>query len=342
MIHIEENKDIKELTTFGVPAYCRFFCEITSMQELEEALVFAQEKELPILMVGGGSNILFAKSWEGLAIHIALKGIREEKPDDNHQVLVTASAGENWHSFVQYCINNNYGGLENLSLIPGNAGTSPMQNIGAYGVEIKDHFYSLKALNIQTCAIETFSNEDCRFGYRDSYFKNEGKNRYVILEVTYRLTSENHHIVTDYGSIKEELLKQGISEPSIKEVSEAVIAIRNSKLPNPKVTGNAGSFFKNPLLPVQQFNSLKEIYPEMPHYEAPENQVKVPAGWLIEKAGWKGKRVGNAGVHDKQALVLVNYGNAGGMEIYNLSENIIRDVNKIFNIHLQREVNIII
>ncbi len=342
MITVQENINIQRLTTFGIPAFCHCFTEIFTLEELTEALNFAEEKNLPLLFLGGGSNVLFAKSFEGLAIKINLKGIKETE-EENH-IIVSAKAGEVWNDFVQYCLDKDYGGLENLSLIPGNVGTSPMQNIGAYGVEIKDTFHSLQALNIETQKIETFSKTSCKFGYRESYFKNEGKNKYIILEVSFKLTPKNHKINISYGAIQEELNKKNIMNPTIKDVSEAVVQIRKSKLPDPKTIGNAGSFFKNPTISLERFQQLQNKFKELdfPHYKLPDNQVKIPAGWLIEQAGWKGKRIGNAGVHEKQALVLVNYGNATGEEIFQLSETIISDVDKIFTIPLQREVNIII
>ncbi len=341
MITVKENVDIKEFTSFGVPALCHYFTEVHTLEELREALNFAGEKQIRLLFLGGGSNILFTRPFEGLAVKLSLKGITEEEEDENH-VIVSAKAGELWSDFVEYCIDKNYGGIENLSFIPGNVGTSPMQNIGAYGVEMKDTFYSLQAFNIETQNIEAFSKTLCKFGYRESFFKNEGKGRYVILEVSFRLTKKNHKMNVSYGAIQEELNKKNIKTPTLKDISKVVTEIRKSKLPDPKVLGNAGSFFKNPTVSLEEFRKLQEKFQNIPHYDLPDNQVKIPAGWLVEQAGWKGKRIGNAGVHEKQALVLVNYSGATGEEVFQLSENIIGDVNNIFNIPLQREVNIIV
>ena len=256
-------------------------------------------------------------------------------------MLVSAKAGENWHEFVLYTLSKNYGGLENLSLIPGNVGTCPIQNIGAYGTEIKDHFVSCKALNLETSEIEELSLEDCKFGYRDSIFKTSAKGKYVIVEVTFKLTTQNHHIKTEYGAISTELKNLGIENPTIQEVSKAVINIRQSKLPNPAEIGNAGSFFKNPSIPLAQFENLKEKFPEIQGY-ANGNFVKVPAGWLIENAGWKGKQIGNVASHKLQALVIINAtGNASGKEIYDFSTQIIDSVKEKYGIELEREVNIV-
>lgn len=341
---IQENISLKAYNTFGVEARARFFAEISSEEKL--LLVLNQMKtekegqELPLLILGGGSNILLTKNFDGLVIKLNLKGITEELIGDN-ETIVTAKAGENWHQFVLYTLSKNYGGLENLSLIPGNVGTSPIQNIGAYGVEIKDSFLSCKVLNLETLQIETLSKEDCQFGYRDSIFKREAKGKYIILEVSFRLTTQNHNIRMEYGAIRSELSAMGIETPSIQQVSEAVIRIRESKLPNPKVLGNAGSFFKNPIISTNHYRALQKTYLEISGYENGE-QTKVPAGWLIEKAGWKGKQLGNVACHHLQALVIVNKtGNATGEEIYSFSQEIINSVKEKFEIELEREVNII-
>lgn len=337
---IQENVSLKPFNTFGVEASARYFSEVNSVEELIESLKFSNAHSLPLLFIGGGSNILLTKDFEGLAIQLNLKGISEEIIDDN-QVLVTAKAGENWHQFVMYCLDKNYGGLENLSLIPGNVGTSPMQNIGAYGTEIKDVFESCKVLNLETLEIEAFNLEKCRFGYRDSIFKQEGKGKYVILEVTFRLTTKDHKIDVEYGAIKSELENLGIKKPTIQDVSKAVINIRQSKLPDPKVIGNAGSFFKNPTIPLSQFETLKKKFENIPGYPNGDF-VKVPAGWLIEQAGWKGKQIGNVASHKLQALVIINAtGNATGKEIFDFSTEIINSVKEKFGIELEREVNII-
>ncbi|MBW8362629.1 MAG: UDP-N-acetylmuramate dehydrogenase [Kaistella sp.] len=337
---IQENFSLKNYNTFGVNVSATYFAEVSSVDELVEILKNDDFSTLPLLFLGGGSNILFTKDFDGLVIQLHLKGISEEIPDEN-SVLVTTKAGENWHEFVQFCLLKDYGGLENLSLIPGNVGTSPMQNIGAYGTEIKDTFVSCRVLNLENLEVEIFDKEKCRFGYRDSIFKQEGKGKYVILDVTFKLTSKNHTVRTDYGAIKSELEKLGIANPTIHEVSKAVINIRQSKLPDPKVTGNAGSFFKNPTIPLEQFVDVQKKFPEIANYPN-GNMVKVPAGWLIEQCGWKGKQIGNVASHELQALVIVNKtGNASGKEIFDFSTMIIDSVKEKFGIDLEREVNII-
>ncbi len=337
---IQENLSLKSYNTFGVDISARYFAEVYSVEELIETLQSSNAQTLPILFLGGGSNILLTKDFDGLAIRLSLKGIKEEIINEN-EVLVTAKAGENWHQFVMYCLEKNYGGLENLSLIPGNVGTSPMQNIGAYGTEIKDVFESCKVLNLDTSEIETFYLEQCRFGYRDSIFKQEGKGKYVILEVTFRLTTTNHKIDVEYGAIKAELQNLEIVNPTIQDVSKAVINIRQSKLPDPKVIGNAGSFFKNPTIPIAQFEALKQKFENIPGYPNVDF-VKVPAGWLIEQAGWKGKQIGNVASNQLQALVIINAtGNATGKEIFDFSTIIIDSVKEKYGIELEREVNII-
>ncbi len=344
---MQENISLKPFNTFGVDVSARYFAKVTSVEELIQILRQAQFDPLqpenpktPILFLGGGSNILFTKNFDGLAIRLNLKGITEEIINEN-EVLVTAKAGENWHQFVMYCLNKNYGGLENLSLIPGNVGTSPMQNIGAYGTEIKDVFESCKVLNLKTLEIEIFDLEKCRFGYRDSIFKQEGKGKYVILEVTFRLTRKDHKIDVEYGAIQSELKNMGIINPTIQDVSKAVIKIRQSKLPDPKITGNAGSFFKNPTISLAQFETLKQKFESIPGYPNGEF-VKVPAGWLIEQSGWKGKQMGNVASHKLQALVIINAtGNATGKEIFDFSTMLIDSVNEKYGIELEREVNII-
>ena len=337
---IQENISLKNYNTFGVEAKAHYFVEVHDLHELKYATEFAKINHIKILFLGGGSNLLFTQDFDGLVIKLNLKGISEENLDENH-VHVSAKAGENWHEFVLYTLSKNYGGLENLSLIPGNVGTCPIQNIGAYGTEIKDHFVSCKALNLETSEIEELSLEDCKFGYRDSIFKTSAKGKYVIVEVTFKLTTQNHHIKTEYGAIATELKNLGIENPTIQEVSKAVINIRQSKLPNPAEIGNAGSFFKNPSIPLAQFENLKEKFPEIQGY-ANGDWVKVPAGWLIENAGWKGKQIGNVASHKLQALVIINAtGNASGKEIYDFSTQIIDSVKEKYGIELEREVNIL-
>ena len=337
---IQENISLKNYNTFGVEAKAHYFVEVHDLHELKYATEFAKINHIKILFLGGGSNLLFTQDFDGLVIKLNLKGISEEILDENH-VLISAKAGENWHEFVLYTLSKNYGGLENLSLIPGNVGTCPIQNIGAYGTEIKDHFVSCKALNLETSEIEELSLEDCKFGYRDSIFKTSAKGKYVIVEVTFKLTTQNHLIKTEYGAISTELKNLGIENPTIQEVSKAVINIRQSKLPNPAEIGNAGSFFKNPSIPLAQFENLKEKFPEIQGY-ANGDWVKVPAGWLIENAGWKGKQIGNVASHKLQALVIINAtGNASGKEIYDFSTQIIDSVKEKYGIELEREVNIL-
>ncbi|UHO39037.1 UDP-N-acetylmuramate dehydrogenase [Chryseobacterium capnotolerans] len=337
---MQENFSLKPYNTFGVDAQAKYFVEINSIKELKDALTFSKENALPLLLLGGGSNILLTKNFEGLAIKLNLKGISEKNLNKN-EILVTAEAGENWHEFVMDCLNKNYGGLENLSLIPGNVGTSPMQNIGAYGTEIKDVFVHCQVLDLENLEIETFDIEKCRFGYRDSIFKQEGKGRYIILEVTFKLTTKDHHIKTEYGAITSELEKLGIENPSIQDVSRAVINIRQSKLPDPKQIGNAGSFFKNPTIPLAQFEELQQKFESIQGYPN-GNMVKVPAGWLIEQCGWKGKQIGNVASHKLQSLVIINAtGEATGKEIFDFSTEIINSVQEKFGIKLEREVNII-
>jgi len=335
---IQTNVDISSFTTFGLPARVKQFATFSSVDELKQ-LLQQKPENTPLMLLGGGSNVLFTQDFDGLLLKNEIMGfeIVEKSGDD---VLVKAGAGENWHSFVIRTINLNLGGLENLSLIPGSVGASPMQNIGAYGREIKDVFHSLEAYYLPTGEIHTFNNQQCGFGYRESVFKRQFKNQYVIVSVTYQLTKK-HQLNTSYGAINEQLQAMGIENPTIKDVSNAVIAIRSSKLPNPKEIGNAGSFFKNPVIEKQLYNQLVANYPDMPNYPVDELHVKVPAGWLIEKAGWKGKTFDNYGVHKNQALVLVNYGGATGKQVFELSEAIIADIQSKFNIALEREVNII-
>lgn len=335
---IQSNIDILPFNTFGISVLAKQFATFSSVTELQQ-LLNNKDTSVSFMILGGGSNVLFTQNFNGLILKNEILGfeITEKNGDD---IYVKAGAGENWHSFVLRTIGLNLGGLENLSLIPGNVGASPMQNIGAYGREIKDVFHSLEAYHIESGEIHTFLNEDCQFGYRESVFKRALKNQYVILNVTYRL-SKKHHINTSYGAIEEELKKMGITSPTIKDVSNAVIAIRSSKLPNPKEIGNAGSFFKNPVISKQQLDILISQYPDIPSYPVDENHVKLAAGWLIEKAGWKGKTFENYGVHKLQALVLVNYGGATGNQLFNLSDQIIQDISTKFGVVLEREVNII-
>lgn len=337
---IQTQKSLKTLNTFGVDAKAKLFAIVNTVDELKFLLENPKIKSEKLLFLGGGSNILFTQDFDGCIIQLNLKGIDVSTEIDDH-VLVTANAGENWHEFVQLCTHQDFGGLENLSLIPGNVGTSPMQNIGAYGTEIKDVFESCKVIDINTLEIKNISNAQCEFGYRDSIFKQKEKGRYIILSVTFRLTTNNHKIKTEYGAIQSELHKMKTENPTIQNISDAVIAIRQSKLPDPNVIGNAGSFFKNPTINKIQYESLQRVYPNIPGYPT-DNLVKVPAGWLIEQSGWKGKQIGNVATHHLQALVIINKtGNASGQEIFDFSSEIIKSVKETFGIELEREVNII-
>ncbi|MEZ4778387.1 MAG: UDP-N-acetylmuramate dehydrogenase [Flavobacteriaceae bacterium] len=337
-MQIEENKSLKNFNTFGIDCKARYFASVTSIVELKQVL--SSEKNNSPFILGGGSNILLTKDIDALVLHINLKGIAIISENDTH-VILEANGGENWHEFVQYCIANNWGGVENLSLIPGNVGTAPIQNIGAYGVELKDIFESCTALNKETLEERTFSLKECQFGYRDSVFKNSEKGNYVITSVQFRLTKKDHLLKTSYGDIQKELEQKHIQNPTIKDISEAVIAIRKSKLPNPKELGNSGSFFKNPVISASDFNQFRLHFPEAPFYEVSATQFKIPAGWLIEKAGFKGQRFGDAGVHKNQALVLVNYGSATGSEIWELAMAIQEKVKVLFGIYIEPEVTII-
>lgn len=335
-MNIKENISLKAFNTFGIDATAKRFVSITSVYHLQELL----KKEKNIFLISGGSNMLLTRNIEQLVVHLDCKGISIDKEDEDF-VYLTVNSGENWHDFVLYCVEQNYGGVENLSLIPGNVGTCPIQNIGAYGVEVKDVITKVEAVELASTKLHTFANKDCKFGYRNSIFKNEAKNKYAITSVSFKLTKQNHTLNTSYGAIETELASKNITNPSLKEVSNAVIAIRKSKLPDPKKIGNSGSFFKNPVISKSHFLELQNQYPNIPSYIISEDEIKVPAGWLIETAGFKGKRFGNYGVHEKQALVLVNYGNATGKEIYALAQKIKETILNQFSIHLEIEVNII-
>ena len=335
-MNIKKNISLKPYNTFGIDVTAKEFIEVDTLDDLKD--VTKQYNNFFVL--GGGSNLLLTKDLKIPVVKINLKGITIISENDD-VVLIKANAGENWHHFVLWCLNHNYGGLENLSLIPGNVGTAPMQNIGAYGVEIKDTLFQLEAFEINTGFIKKFSNSNCNFGYRNSIFKNKKKGKYIITSVIFKLTKKEHTINTSYGAIKSELDKKNIKTPTIKDVSDAVIAIRQSKLPDPKEIGNSGSFFKNPVISIKQFNELKKQYPEIPSYPVSYNEVKVPAGWLVEQCGFKGKRFGDAGIHKKQALVLVNYGNATGKEIFELAKKIQQTVFDNFGVKIELEVNII-
>lgn len=337
-----QNVSLKPFNTFGIQATAQYYQAFTSVAALSELLEGYGKMESgshQLTVLGGGSNILLTKNVNGLVLKNELRGIVLVKEDEEHY-FVKAQAGENWHQFVLFCVNNNYAGVENLSLIPGNVGASPMQNIGAYGVEIKDVFYELEAYDLLDKKVVKYGVNDCAFGYRESVFKHQYKGRFIILNVTYKLF-KNPVFNIAYGAIKEELEKMQVSSLSVKAISDAVIHIRQSKLPDPAVIGNAGSFFKNPVIGNEQFALLKKNHNNIVAFAAGENQTKLAAGWLIEQCGFKGYRKGDAGCYNKQALVLVNYGSATGGDIYNLSTEIIEAVKAKFRVVLEREVNII-
>ena len=332
-MQIQQNKSLKQYNTFGINATAKEYAEFESIEDLKQ--IDLQKNHL---VLGGGSNILFTKDVDGLVLKNNIRGIELLEETEDY-VIIKAGAGENWHQLVLSTVDKGLGGMENLSLIPGNTGASPMQNIGAYGVEIKDIFHSLEAYSVADKSVVTFQNADCNFGYRESVFKNKYKGQFIICTVLFRL-QKKPSINTSYGAISQELEKMGVINPSIKDVSNAVINIRSSKLPDPKITGNAGSFFKNPVVEKDLADSIKSSYHSMPYFPTGD-KVKLAAGWLIEECGWKGYRKGDAGCYDKQALVLVNYGSATGNDIYDLSEEILQSVKEKFNVTLEREVNIL-
>ena len=337
-MEIQTDFSLKNYNSFGIEASAKQFVAVNNITDLRTIL--EHNKSEKIFILGGGSNMLLTQDINALVIHVNLKGKKIIKEDADF-VWVESQAGENWHEFVLWTIDQNFGGLENMSLIPGNVGTTPVQNIGAYGTEIKDTFDSCEAMKIENQEMRTFTKAECHFGYRESVFKNEAKDQYIITSVIFKLTKRNHKINTSYGDITAELAKNNITNPTLKDVSNAVITIRQSKLPDPKELGNSGSFFKNPILLKSDFERIHQQFPEMKYYEVSETEVKVPAGWLIEQAGFKGKRFGDAGIHKNQALVLVNYGNATGQEILDVSKNIQQTIFKTFGIHIEAEVNVI-
>lgn len=339
MITLQENADLLPYNTFKIRARARYFTQINTTAELHALIdspVFRQEKHF---ILGGGSNVLFSGDFDGLIIKSNLQGIETVAQDDD-TITLKSGAGERWHTFVMHCVQHNYGGVENLSLIPGTIGASPIQNIGAYGVEIKDVLKSVDAINLTTGELKTFSNHECAFGYRESVFKHTVKGKYFISSVTLTLTKKNHLLNTSYGAIQQ-TLDQHNQVATIQSISNTVIAIRQSKLPDPTVVGNAGSFFKNPTITATAFELLKKSFPAIPGYQSENQHVKVPAGWLIEQCGWKGKTIGNVGVHPHQALVLVNYGDGNGEQLWTLAQQIIASVKDKFNVELHPEVNIV-
>lgn len=333
----QENVSLQSFNTFGLAAKAAHFCTFQSIEELRKAL--AEKAQMPLLVLGGGSNMLLTQDFQGLVLKNELKGIEVVKETADHY-FVEAQAGENWHHFVLTAIENGWAGIENLSLIPGTVGAAPMQNIGAYGVELEQVFDQLKALEISTGEIKTFDHAACAFGYRESVFKKELKGKYIITSVTFRLNKQPE-FNTSYGAIQETLEAMDVKELSINAVSDAVIQIRQSKLPDPAKIGNAGSFFKNPTIDKIDYEALRAEFPNIPGYHLPENQVKIPAAWLLEQAGWKGKTFGEIGVHKNQPLVLVNYGNGDGNKIKALAYEIQASVRNTFGIELNPEVNII-
>ena len=330
------NYSLLNHNSFSIDVKAKKFIEVKSTEELKEVLSISSDENK--LIIGEGSNILFTKNFEGLVIHLNIGGIVINKIDDDYRI-VTAGAGENWHDLVIYCLKNGLGGIENLSLIPGSVGAAPIQNIGAYGVELKDVFVSCEVLDKRTMELENYMLDDCSFGYRDSIFK-KNKNL-IITSLKLKLKIKNHNIISDYVDIKKELIRLNIDKPTINDISNAVCKIRKAKLPDPKIIGNAGSFFKNPIINSEKLDRLKKKYKDLPAFKLKENKYKIPAAWLIETAGFKGKNYGNFGVHQNQPLVLVNYGDAKGKDIYKLSISISKIIVKIFDIKLEAEVNII-
>lgn len=334
---IQQNISLKSYNTFGIDVKALQFVSVHDITELQSVLKY---QNYNLFLLGGGSNMLLTKDiTDQLVIHLNLKG-KEIIKEEERFVWIKANAGENWHEFILWCLERNFGGLENMSLIPGNIGTAPIQNIGAYGKELKDNFIECDAMEIATGKIRTFNKDNCQFGYRNSIFKNELKGQYIITSVTLKLTKVNHQLNTSYGAIEAELDKQNIKTPSIQDISKAVIAIRQTKLPNPKELGNSGSFFKNPIISQKDFEEFISKFPKAPSYRVSDTEVKIPAGWLIEQAGFKGIRFGDAGVHKNQALVLVNYNKATGKEIWELAMHIKAHILDQFGIEINPEVNI--
>jgi UDP-N-acetylmuramate dehydrogenase len=340
MFTIVENVSLLPYNTFGIDVNAKYFAIIRSLEEAEALFASRQFKENKHLILGGGSNLLFTTDFDGLVVKNELKGITTVG-ENEESIVLRAGSGENWHELVLYCVDRNYGGIENLSLIPGTVGAAPMQNIGAYGVEIKEVIHNVETIELSTGRREIFSNEQCKFGYRESVFKQELKDKYFISSITLSLTKANHRFSINYGAIREVLKQNGEKRLSVKNISDAVIAIRKSKLPDPNVIGNAGSFFKNPTVNTSTFEALQKNFYDLPSFPAENGLTKIPAAWLIEKSGWKGKTLDNIGVHKHQALVIVNYGGGDGKKIWELAMNIQSSVKEKFNITLQPEVNVI-
>ena len=339
MIAVKKDISLKPYNTFGIDVKTKHFCVVDSLGQFNELVqtdLFRNERRM---FLGGGSNVLFTKDFDGLVIHNAIQGI-EAQDEGEENIALRVGSGVNWHQFVRHCVDRDRGGIENLSLIPGTVGAGPIQNIGAYGVEISEVIEKVEAFDISKGAMKSFAKDECGFGYRESVFKSDLKEKIFISSVTLRLTKKNHRVNTSYGAIGDTLRQMNIAHPSIQSVSDAVIKIRKEKLPDVKAVGNAGSFFKNPEVSTERFQQLKHNYPAIPHYPAANQQVKVPAGWLIEQCGWKGKKINHVGVHAMQALVLVNFGGAKGEEVFQLAMEIIASVREKFSITLTPEVNI--
>ena len=333
---IKKNISLKKYNSFNIEVNAKEFVEVNSKDQLIEIANITKGKK--VLYLGGGSNILFTRDFDGIVIHLNIKGVQFEKTNSD-ETVVEANAGENWNNFVEFCIKNNLGGIENLSMIPGNVGSAPVQNIGAYGVELKDVFLTCEVFNKNDFSIKTYNLEDCKFEYRNSIFK-ENKNL-IILSVRLKLKNKNHKINSSYGGINDELKKLKISKPTIKDISNVVCSIRKRKLPDPKIIGNAGSFFKNPVVKKDKLEWIQKYFNNVPSYKLDDKNYKIPAAWLIESAGLKGKELKGFGIHKTQPLVLVNYGGAKGEDIYKLSLSIKEIIFKIFKIELETEVNII-
>jgi UDP-N-acetylmuramate dehydrogenase len=336
----QRNIDLFPFNTFGLQASAKEFTVVQSISSARELVLSSTFTEQPVLVLGGGSNLLLTQDFDGLVVKMEIMG-KEIVHETEDRVVLKVGAGENWHALVLYCVEHNWGGVENLSLIPGTAGAAPMQNIGAYGVEMKDVIQEVEAIAISTGDLHTFSNAACAFGYRDSIFKQQAKGKYLITAITLSLTKQNHILNSTYGAVSETMAALGYAQPSVKAISDAVIHIRKTKLPDPAVIGNAGSFFKNPTITAAQYAALKKIHETIPGYPVENEMIKVPAAWLIEQCGWKGKRLGNIGVHQHQALVLVNYGGGKGHDIWQLALQIQQTVLEKFNIIIHPEVNVV-
>lgn len=339
MVEIRENEDLTRLNSFGIVAKASYFCEIKSVTDLQELITSSVFSQNPYLILGGGSNILFTGDFKGLVIHPTIKGIERIVTKEPGRILIRAGAGENWHELVRYCVEQNLGGIENLALIPGNCGAAPIQNIGAYGRELADVLECVDTIDLRSGANRRFTAQECQLGYRDSIFKRPEGKFFFISSITLRLSTENHLIESSYGAIQNIIKTIPKGSQTISDIFRAVIAIRQAKLPDPLVTGNAGSFFKNPIIHISQLEKLKAMYPEIPSYSIDNQYFKLPAAWLIEKAGWKGFQKGSVGIHSLQALVLINSGGATGKQILDFSEEVRSDVQSKFGVTLEREVN---